>query len=68
MRGYQWKNTKEDNTAAILSYIYILGWIIAFLLYGKNKTEFAAYHLRQALGLAYHFSPAFVIRNSRENV
>jgi hypothetical protein len=49
------ENTKEDKTVAIVSYIYIVGWIIAFLIYGKNKTEFGAYHLRQALGLHITF-------------
>jgi uncharacterized membrane protein len=50
------ESTKKDNTVAIVSYIYILGWIIAFLLYGKNKTELGAYHLRQSLGLHVTFS------------
>ena len=45
------ENTKEDNTVAIVSYITIIGWIVAFVLYGKNKTELGAYHLRQSLGL-----------------
>jgi uncharacterized membrane protein len=48
-------NSKENNTVAILSYIYILGWIIAILLHGKNKTELGTYHLRQALGLHITF-------------
>jgi hypothetical protein len=50
------ESTKKDNTVAIVSYIYIIGWIIAFLLYGKNKTELGAYHLRQSLGLHVTFS------------
>ena len=49
------EKSKGYNTAAILSYVYILGWIIAFFIYGKNKNEFAAYHLRQALGLHITF-------------
>jgi uncharacterized membrane protein len=49
------ESDRTNNTVAIVSYIYIPGWIIAFLLYGKNKTEFGAYHLRQALGLHITF-------------
>lgn len=49
------EKSKAYNTAAILSYIYILGWVIAFFIYSKNKTEFAVYHLRQALGLHVTF-------------
>jgi uncharacterized membrane protein len=43
-------NSTEDNTVAILSYTFV-GWIVAFVLYGKNKTELGAFHLRQSLGL-----------------
>lgn len=45
------ENIKEDNTVAIVSYITLVGWIVAFVLYGKNKTELGAFHLRQSLGL-----------------
>lgn len=44
-------STEEDKTVAVVSYITLLGWIIAFIIYGKNKTELGAYHLRQSLGL-----------------
>jgi uncharacterized membrane protein len=45
------ENAKEYNTVAIVSYITLVGWIVAFVLYGKNKTDLGAYHLRQSLGL-----------------
>jgi hypothetical protein len=45
------ENIKEDRTVAIVSYLYLIGWVIAFALYSKNKTELGAYHLRQSLGL-----------------
>lgn len=41
----------EDKTVAILSYITLIGFIIAIVLHGKNKTRLGAYHLRQSLGL-----------------
>ena len=36
---------------AVLSYITIIGWIIAFILYQNDKSELAIYHLRQSLGI-----------------
>lgn len=41
----------EDKTVAILSYLTLIGWIIAFVLHGNNKTRLGSYHLRQGLGL-----------------
>lgn len=34
---------------AILSYITIIGWIIALILHQNNKTPLGGFHLRQAL-------------------
>jgi uncharacterized membrane protein len=42
---------KEDTTVALLSYITIIGFIIAIVMHGNKKTALGAYHLRQALGL-----------------
>lgn len=41
------------KTVAILSYITLIGLIIAFVMNGdqKNKSELGAFHLRQALGI-----------------
>ncbi len=36
---------------AIISYITIFGTLIAFYSNNENKSEFAAFHLRQSLGL-----------------
>ena len=41
----------DGKTVAIISYITLLGWIIALILHGNNKTEVGAFHLRQMLGL-----------------
>ena len=45
--------TSSDNskTVAILSYITLIGWIIALIMHNNNKSEFGAFHLRQALGI-----------------
>lgn len=44
-------STNSDaKTTAIVSYITIIGWLVAyFAMYKDNKTEFAGYHLRQSL-------------------
>jgi uncharacterized membrane protein len=41
----------EDRTVAILSYITIIGFIIAIVMHGSKKTQLGSFHLRQALGL-----------------
>jgi len=40
----------NPRTAAVVSYITLIGWLIAyFALYRKKKSSFSAYHLRQTL-------------------
>ncbi|MEO6001722.1 MAG: hypothetical protein ABIZ04_22045 [Opitutus sp.] len=41
----------DDKTVAILSYITIVGFIVAVVLHGNKKTPLGTFHLRQALGL-----------------
>lgn len=41
----------EDKTVAILAYITLIGFIIAIVMHGSNKTKLGSYHLKQALGL-----------------
>ncbi|MDF3057022.1 MAG: hypothetical protein K0R17_1237 [Rariglobus sp.] len=41
---------QEDRTAAILSYITIIGFIVAIVLHSGKKTALGAFHLRQVLG------------------
>ena len=40
----------EDKTIAILSYLTLIGLIIAIILNTNKKTKLGAYHLRQTLG------------------
>ncbi|HYC69745.1 MAG TPA: hypothetical protein VEB66_00975 [Opitutaceae bacterium] len=42
--------TGEDKTVAILSYLTIVGFIIALIMHGQKKTQLGAFHLRQTLG------------------
>lgn len=41
----------EGKTIAIISYLSIIGWVVALILHGNNPTSFGAFHLRQTLGL-----------------
>ena len=41
----------NHKLVGILSYITIIGWVIAIILHSNNKREFGAFHLRQSLGL-----------------
>jgi uncharacterized membrane protein len=40
----------EDRTVAILSYLTIIGFIVALILHSNKKTALGGYHLRQTLG------------------
>lgn len=43
---------QNDNTIAIISYMFPIGWIIAFIMANDNKkTAFNLFHLRQSLGV-----------------
>jgi len=47
------QNTVEEGkTMAIISYITIIGLIIAFLMNNSKKNEFTQFHIRQSIGLA----------------
>ncbi|HEY2433930.1 MAG TPA: hypothetical protein VGI12_14750 [Vicinamibacterales bacterium] len=42
---------QEDKAAAIISYLTLLGFVVALVLNNSKKTPLGAYHLRQTLGL-----------------
>ena len=42
---------QEDKTVAILAYITLIGYIVAIVMHGNNKTKIGSYHLKQATGL-----------------
>ena len=41
---------EEDRTTAIISYLTIVGFIVAIVLHTNKKTALGAFHLRQMLG------------------
>jgi len=43
---------EEAKKIAIISYITIIGLLIAFVMNNDRKLSFASYHIRQSLGLA----------------
>jgi uncharacterized membrane protein len=45
-------SNSEGKNIAIISYITIIGLIIAFVMNNEKKNTFASYHIRQSLGLA----------------
>lgn len=55
---------EEGKTAAITSYILIIGVFIAMSMNSENKNSFASFHIRQALGLSITFiSLGLIISN-----
>lgn len=46
---------EKGKTAAITSYILIIGVLIAISMNSENKNSFASFHIRQALGLSITF-------------
>ena len=42
---------QEDKAVAIISYLTLLGFVVALVLNSSKKTKVGAYHLRQTLGL-----------------
>ena len=45
----------SGKTAAIVSYILIIGVLIALSINSESKNKFAAFHIRQGLGLTVSF-------------
>ena len=41
----------DGKSIAIISYLTIIGWIIAFVMHNNNKSQLGAFHLRQSLFL-----------------
>ncbi|HWL16094.1 MAG TPA: DUF4870 domain-containing protein [Opitutus sp.] len=51
----------EDKTVAIVSYLTLIGFIVAVVLHGNKKTKLGAYHLRQSLGLMITFIGLWIV-------
>ncbi|TPN88687.1 hypothetical protein [Aquimarina algicola] len=54
---------KQGKTPAIVSYITLIGTIIAFFMNQEHKNQFASFHIRQALGLWISFYLLVAIAN-----
>lgn len=55
-------HTSKGKTVAIVSYLTLVGALIALFMHQDNKTKFGAFHLRQAIGLIIlQFAMAMVI-------
>jgi uncharacterized membrane protein len=46
---------KEGKTAAIISYVLIVGPLISLSMNSETKNQFASFHIRQGLGLTLSF-------------
>lgn len=40
-----------EKVVAVVSYFTVVGWLIAVVIYGKHRSAFSRFHLRQSLGL-----------------
>jgi len=52
---------QEDKTVAIVAYVTLIGYIIAIIMHGSNKTKLGSYHLKQATGLILFAVAAWVV-------
>lgn len=41
----------DGKTNAIISHLFLIGWVIALVINSNEKDEFASYYIRQNLGL-----------------
>lgn len=41
----------DAKTKAIISHLFIIGWLIALIVNMSNKEEYASYYIRQNLGI-----------------
>ncbi|MBZ9629483.1 hypothetical protein LB465_01730 [Salegentibacter sp. LM13S] len=55
------KSTFDPKTIAIIAYLTIIGLVVAFVLNNDKKDEFAAFHIKQSLGLVIISLGLFII-------
>ena len=46
---------EQNKNAAIVAYLTIIGAVIALFMNNENKSSFASFHIRQALGIFITF-------------
>lgn len=49
------ESIEKGKMTAIVSYVLIVGVLIAISMNSENKNKFASFHIRQALGLSIMF-------------
>lgn len=55
---------KQGKTAAILSYIILIGPLVAMSMNAESKNKYASFHIRQGLGITILFiSLGLIISN-----
>jgi uncharacterized membrane protein len=59
---------KEGKTAAIISYVLIVGPLISLSMNSETKNQFASFHIRQGLGLTLTFIILGVSISHFENI
>lgn len=52
---------EEGKTIAIISYITLIGLIIAIVMNNDKKNDFARYHIRQSLGIMVLYFAVWVL-------
>lgn len=40
-----------EKVVSVISYFTVIGWLVALVIHGKNRSAFTRFHLRQSLGL-----------------
>ncbi|PCI12022.1 MAG: hypothetical protein COB73_00055 [Flavobacteriaceae bacterium] len=48
----QINSANNEKTAAIISYFWWIGLLIAFIMNNNNRSYFTSFHIRQAIGLS----------------
>ena len=43
--------TDNGKTVALVSYLTIIGWVVAYVMYSSQKTALGAFHLRQSIAI-----------------
>jgi len=62
------KTIEEGKTAAITSYILIVGFLIALSMNSETKNPYAKFHIRQGMGLTITFISLGLIISNFESI
>lgn len=62
------KTIEEGKTAAIISYILIVGFLIALSINSETGNPYAKFHIRQGMGLTITFISLGVIISNFESI